>query len=56
MEAFGLMLIQTVAASWEHWWFPGFGELLNMLAFAFWWTLVFAIAAVPVGIIALLFY
>ena len=33
--------------SWDSWWFPGFGELLNMLSFVFWWEVVFAIASIP---------
>jgi hypothetical protein len=41
----------AVAARWESWWFPGFSELLNMLAFAFWWMLVFAVAAIPLLVI-----
>jgi hypothetical protein len=47
----------AVAAPWESWWFPGFSELLNRFAFAFWWMLVFAVAAIPVLLIlALLGY
>jgi len=35
------------AASWNSWWFPGFGELLNMLSFVFWWEVAFVIASIP---------
>ncbi len=37
--------------SWDHWWFPGFGELLNMISYAFWWEIAFVIAAIPVFIL-----
>jgi hypothetical protein len=39
------------AASWKYWWYPGIDELLNMLAFAFWWGLVIGIAAIPLFVI-----
>lgn len=49
-------LRQLNVVSWDNWWFPGLGELLNMLSFAFWWELAFVIAAVPVFIAILIIY
>lgn len=40
-----------IVAKWDSWWFPGVSELLNMLAFAFWWELAFVLAAVPILIV-----
>ena len=54
MNAIADTLLPLSAAAWDYWWFPGFGELLNMLSFAFWWELAFVIAAVPVFFIYLI--
>lgn len=56
MNAIADALRPLNAASWDNWWFPGFGELLNMLSFAFWWELAFVIAAVPVFIVIIIIY
>jgi len=41
----------AIAGPWKYWWYPGIDELLNMLAFAFWWGLVIGIAAIPLLVI-----
>lgn len=48
-------MAHVLAEKWESWWFPGFYELFNMLAFAFWWELAFVVAAIPLLIIVALF-
>ena len=41
----------NAAAAWTSWWYPGLTELSNMLAFAFWWVLVFVVVAIPFVIV-----
>jgi len=40
-----------LVAKWDSWWFPGLSELLDMLAFAFWWEVAFLVAAIPILIV-----
>ena len=54
MNAIAYALRLLSSASWDIWWFPGLGEFLNMLSFAFWWELAFVIAAVPIFIVILI--
>ena len=48
-------ILNLYTRSWDSWWFPGLSELLDMLAFAFWWELVFVVAAIPVIIVVFIF-
>lgn len=47
--------MENIVAKWDSWWFPGVSELLNMLAFAFWWELAFVVAAIPILIVVAIF-
>ena len=46
--------LALLGGSWDSWWFPGFSEFLNMLAFAFWWELAFVIVGIPILLILLI--
>lgn len=45
-----------LAATWQSWWFPGLGNFLDMIAFAFWWTLAVVIGAAPVLLMLVILY